>query len=297
MLRQMAGVNQNFGIKYCSFAIVLLSLVMGCATDRFGDGRIAVTHPGALVIDHTCTRIEEIPDYWIDKAKETFVISYGHTSHGSQIASGMRALMAADPRYAFDGYGRAGALRLHEQDLNGDLGNPDRKTWAERTRDFLDHGWGDTNVVIWSWCGQVSNASPEDIQTYLNLMDRLEKDYPDVIFIYMTGHLDGSGVTGNLHLRNEQIRAFCRRNGKVLFDFADIERYDPDGNDFLGLSADDGCNYRVGEQRRNWAAAWCDANPGRCGDYGCAHSHPLNCDLKSRAFWWMMASLAGWARF
>jgi len=26
----------------------------------------------------------------------------------------------------------------------------------------------------------------------------------------------------------------------------------------------------------------------------CAHSHRLNCVLKARAFWWMMARLAGW---
>lgn len=26
----------------------------------------------------------------------------------------------------------------------------------------------------------------------------------------------------------------------------------------------------------------------------CAHSRPLNCNLKGRAFWWMVARLAGW---
>jgi len=60
-------------------------------------------------------------------------------------------------------------------------------------------------------------------------MNDLERDFPDVHFVYMTGHLDGSGLTGNLHLRNEQIRNYCRENKKILYDFADIECYNPDG--------------------------------------------------------------------
>ena len=123
-------------------------------------------------------------------------------------------------------------------------------------------------------------------------MNQLEIDYPDVLFVYMTGHLDGTGETGNLHIRNEQIRNYCISNDKVLFDFADIESHDPDGEYFLDRGADDACNYAAG----NWAIEWCSANPGSdlCATCSCAHSHPLNCNLKARAFWWMMARLAGW---
>ena len=123
-------------------------------------------------------------------------------------------------------------------------------------------------------------------------MAQFESAYPDMRFIYMTGHLDGGGSSGNLHVRNEQIRAYCNANNKILFDFADIERYDPDGNDYLDLGANDNCDYSVG----NWAIEWCDANPDSdlCEDCSCAHSQSLNCNLKARAFWWMMARLAGW---
>jgi hypothetical protein len=111
----------------------------------------------------------------------------------------------------------------------------------------------------------------------------------------MTGHLDGTGVNGNLHVRNEQIRAFCRSNNKILYDFADIESYDPDGNYYLNQNADDGCNYVNQGIRKNWADEWCLANPGECSSYHCAHSRALNCDQKAKAFWWMMARLAGWS--
>jgi hypothetical protein len=123
-------------------------------------------------------------------------------------------------------------------------------------------------------------------------MNALEGDYPDVTFVYMTGHLNGTGETGDLHLRNEQIRDFCVTNNKVLFDFADIESYDPDGTSFLELGADDNCDYSGG----NWATEWCAAHPASdlCLTCSCAHSQPLNCNLKARAFWWMLARLAGW---
>jgi len=125
-------------------------------------------------------------------------------------------------------------------------------------------------------------------------MDQLERDYPQVVFIYMTGHLDGTGEAGNLHARNDQIRAFCRSNNKILYDFADIESYDPDGNEYLTQYADDGCNYEMQGHAKNWADEWCLANPDQCSLYSCAHSNALNCDQKARAFWCMMARLAGW---
>ena len=43
-------------------------------------------------------------------------------------------------------------------------------------------------------------------------MSQLESDYPGVKFVYMTGHLDGSGEVGNLNIRNEQIREYCREH-------------------------------------------------------------------------------------
>ena len=78
----------------------------------------------------------------------------------------------------------------------------------------------------------------------------------------------------------------------MLFDFADIERFNPNGTDFLDLGANDNCDYSGG----NWATEWCSANPGSdlCDLCSCAHSQSLNCNVKARAFWWMMARLAGW---
>jgi hypothetical protein len=158
---------------------------------------------------------------------------------------------------------------------------------------MLDEPGCDRNAVLWSWCGQ-ADTSPENMQIYLDLMSGLIADYPEVTFIYMTGHLNGTGEEGNLHQRNEQIRAHVLATGGVLFDFADIESYDPDGDYFLDLGANDGCYYWIDGVQHNWAIEWCDEHPGECSSCSCAHSQSLNCDMKGRAFWWMMARLAGW---
>ena len=244
----------------------------------------------AIIIDHTCTDLSEIPDEWISQSKDMFNMSYGRTSHGSQIVTGINNIKdSAGSLYWWDHDGTQGGLSLYDKTPSGDLGNPDRTTWAARTRTMLDNSNNDRNVVMWSWCGQV-NGNEAEIQQYLDLMTELEADYPNVIFIYMTGHLNGGGVEGNVNQRNNQIRAHCIANNSVLFDFADIESYDPDGNYFLDRGATDSCNYNGG----NWADEWCAAHPDECASCSCAHSRCLNCQQKGRAFWWMMARIAGW---
>lgn len=254
-----------------------------------------------IIIDHNCTNLDEVPSSWIVDAKSNFRMSYGHTSHGSQIVTGISI--------TFDRYGDLyryqtislfgqsvpdGVFAFRDRYPSGDLGSPNRTNWASATRDLLDHQDCDINLIMWSWCGQAGTASESDMNTYLNLMNALETDYPNVTFVYMTGHLDGSGEEGNLNIRNEQIRNFCKQNNKILFDFADIESYDPDGNYFLDKGANDACYYWVDGTRLNWAEEWCLLNPGECDNCSCAHSHCLNCRQKGQAFWWMMATISGW---
>jgi hypothetical protein len=123
-------------------------------------------------------------------------------------------------------------------------------------------------------------------------MSGLESDYPDVRFVYMTGHTDGSGLEGNLHIRNQQIRNYCAANDKILYDFEDIESYDPDGSYFGDKYVTDSCEYDGG----NWAIEWQDSHQEGVDWYDCssAHSQPLNANRKAYAAWWLWARLAGW---
>ena len=188
---------------------------------------VLFTDADAIIADHTIVNrvmYDLVPDSAINHSKETLHIAYGHTSHGSQIITGMSDLPAFKEGkggsvglYDWNEGGIGGALDIDDGFVTGDLGNPDRTTWASLTEGYLDNAANsDVNVVMWSWCGQASSATEEDINTYTSLMNDLENDYPEIKFIYMTGHVDGSGLEGNLHIRNEQIREYCQTNGKIL---------------------------------------------------------------------------------
>jgi hypothetical protein len=271
----------------------------------------------AIIIDHNCTDITQIPETWITQAKSLLHIGYGHTSHGSQLTDGMTGLVTfanagglglSLPQniFAWNNGGTGGALDLRDNAWGwGDVGTYPQ--WEDRTRGYLGDpdpttGRGttqaDINVVIWSWCGQVDDKYVAGTleSEYLTPMSQLEADYPGITFVYMTGHVDHWDDANN-KAANQVIRDFCTANDKVLYDFADIESYDPDGT-FYEFPHDN-CDYyesATGDLLGNWATEWQDAHTEGVDWYSCtsAHSQPLNANLKAYAAWWLWARLAGW---
>ena len=279
----------------------------GCAADR--------------VIDHSDTDLAAIPADAIDTAQQQLHIAYQHTSHGSQLITGMNALEAFPDfgdRYAWDDSGQtAGALDLDDYGIPGcaDLSQGDwvddngDTPWVVATRELLDNPDNEhINAVVWSWC----SIDGHDAQRYVDNMEKLVAEYPQVIFVFMTGHAQGQGedmTEDSVHYNNQLIRQHCADHHRWLFDFADIEAYDPDGNYYWDQNMWDNLDYDGG----NWALEWCAANPdaeltrlttgagvdGYDGCQGCAHSSSpqqanLNCVLKGRAAWHLWARLAGW---
>lgn len=263
-----------------------------------------------IIINHTSTNITSLTETEIVAAKQTLHIAYGHTSHGSQLTDGMTGLVTfannggkgmthTTDIFRWNNGGTNGALDLNDGAMGGDVGYYPQ--WVNNTTNYLGvadpiTGMGtnhtDVNVIMWSWCGQAAGYSEADMTNkYLVPMTQLEETYPNVKFIYMTCHLDGTGVSGNLNQRNEQIRNYCIANKKILYDFADIESYNPDGiTNYMLLRANDNCDYDSdgnGSRDKNWALDWQNSHTQNVDWYYCyaAHSQSLNGNQKAYAAW------------
>ena len=115
-------------------------------------------------------------------------------------------------------------------------------------------------------------------------MSVLEGEYPDVIFVYMTGNAQAGSADGyNRYLRNDQIRAFCSDNNKALYDFADLDSwwYNPATEEWEHATYDySGTDVPIEHPQFNGSQA--------------GHTTYESCEQKGRALWWMIARIAGW---
>ena len=315
---------------------------------------------GSNIIDHHCTDLSRIPVEWIHAAKANLHIGYQHASHGRQPIEGMKnldAFMGGTGLYDFstdgidrgpdvldiaDGYDHPGSWWY--AGVPGADRITDRDDWVTLTRAFLDDPENaDVNVIMWSWCNIVyyeNDSTPiaYDVSLYLERMETLIGEYgpggrkirsgertTPVTFVFMTGHTN-PGADGRNPLTffaNKIIREHCIEHNRILYDFYDIECYNPDGEYFGDGEANrvdygdyqEGCRghgiHNLGDNtsyatdscsvwsnRGNWGVEW--QNQNREGvdyfDAYCPHCQeaPVLANLKAYAMWWLMAVLAGW---
>jgi hypothetical protein len=258
--------------KYWQFFLVIMMMVLFTGA-IFAQG---------IIIDHTCTDITKIPDTWISKVKSMLKVHYAHTSHGEQITVGLERLSNSNSKYHYypDNCNMPQTTQYLSL-MDGQYYDYYCETYVTPdlywegsyglniTRSVLNSF--DVNVSLWMWCTQLDEYSQSQTQTYLNTMAQLEAEYPDITFVYMTGNAQSENQ--NRVDRNNQIRNYCRNNNKFLFDFGDLDCWY------------NGQQYTVGGIPME--------HPHYHGDQA-GHTTFESCENKAKAFWWLLARIAGW---
>jgi len=257
-----------------------------------------------IIIDHSCIDVSTIPSNIIDSIKQNKRFQWCGQSHSHQVPSGMKLLEQDYPYLdvtvgdGTNGTSSSGGwlpdpngtfcMMDGLQLFNNNCGNcclsifpheywngPNHIINFERT--FVNCFPG-INVSGFVWCGEPSDYPAEYFQAYLDTMEAHEVAYPDIQFIYSTGHAQFNGVDGyNRFLRNNQIRQYCIDNDKLLFDFGDLDCW---SNGEFSYYIYNG-----------------DTIPVQHPDYNgntYHHTNALSCKNKACAVWYMMARIIGW---
>jgi hypothetical protein len=308
-----------------------------------------------FIIDHNHTDISQIPDQWIDAAKQNLKIRYFRRSHGSQLdTGGMNAIRSYSPeyasKYAYSRTGGNGTLMLSvpspwlslDSDSNSDPEIFTQINWVDSSRQYLDNpDNANINVMMWAWSSGFYLCDPNN---YVAGMETLISEYGSngtkiqsgertvpVTFVFQTACSNRSSDRNPIiYAGNMIVRDHCIENNRILYDFSDLESWDPDGNYYGDGNPDgsytnerrlnddvaylsDSTDVSVYNGFGNWGIEWRARNPGseltRMSDNDmcvlCYHSmgtfegetkddSRLHCVLKGMAAWWLWARLAGW---
>lgn len=209
-----------------------------------------------FVVDHTATALASIPDGALAPAANLRLL-LRHASVGENINAGLDDLRDHDAKYDRSRW------------VFENRGNPG---WQAKVDDLVSQAAARASsfdVLTMKFCYIDTDAS---FTYYRDKMLQLETGHPAKRFVWWTMPITTSG-DADRQAFNDQVRAYARANGKVLFDIADIEAHDA-----AGQKRTDG----------GYEAMW---------DEWSSDGGHLSSDGARRvasAWWWLMARLGGW---
>ncbi len=238
----------------------------------------------SIIITHTMVDAAKIPQARLDDARKLDIF-FAHRSVGNNIIDGLADLQTQDSnRYtltiavAAASWFETNNGLLHQ--LIGINGQPYTKINGFDT--LVRGGYSRANVAMMKFCP--SDTLPFGVvpaadiwAAYRNAMTALAQAYPNVTFVWWTMPLaTAADDRGNSEKQifNRLVRDYCRLNNCVLFDIADIESHDPQGNAVVSAAG--------------YEAMW-----NGFSDDG-AHLNVVGRQRVAAAFWWLLARLVGW---
>ena len=211
----------------------------------------------AIVADHAATTLASIPDAALAPAANLRLL-LRHASVGGNIDSGLDALQSQNAKYDRSRW------------VFESRGNPG---WQAKVDDLVAQAAaraGSFDVLTMKLCYIDSGAS---FTYYRDKMLQLETGYPAKRFVWWTMPIETSANSARQSF-NDQVRAFARANGRVLFDIADVEAHNAAG------------------QKRTDASGRELLWPEWTSDGG--HLNSAGAQRVASAWWWLMARLGGW---
>jgi hypothetical protein len=159
---------------------------------------------------------------------------FAHASVGENILEGLAELHKADPNTypirAIPTEGNCPTTTEPGVIYEHNRGNPSWRAKFDGFHSAVSKEWHSplVNVAVNKLCYIDQHAS---LRYYLNSMTSLEAACPQTVLVFTTIPLtvaeDGDNYLRNAF--NTRLREWCRANGRILFDLADLEAHDPDG--------------------------------------------------------------------
>lgn len=240
-----------------------------------GRGQSPMPTPDGIVVDHNAVDADKIPQQWLNQVRNLDVF-FAHKSIGDDILEQVNwwhtltIANGTNPSW-FDSHD--GILET----MNfGGYADP-----LDKIADFdllVRGGLHQADIAMMKLCTSDSQKwSGVDAEViwdeYRGMMEDLQADYPDTVFVFWTFPLANSHPYWDLEQKqifNNAARAHCAATGAPLFDLADIVS---DG----GLCSHSGYE------------AACSEYMGTGGHFNTDGSRRL-----AGALWWLLSRTAGW---
>jgi len=322
----------NCKIIYISIIALIMSF-SGCEKDNNNNTGGGGTNYGTAIASYqvaTDNFLRNIPQEYINQARNTLHIAYQHTSHGTHVSYGLYGLpdfkdgddvlfgiTENDPiENKLDFRDCAMEIYAAPDEDAADLSR-NETAFIQATRNYLDDpDNSDINVVMWSWC----DITGHDVSgNYISGMQTLINEYGTggskigtgegqravpITFIFMTGHANANSNLGegNPKEQADTIINYCNKYGYFCLDYYGIDTHDMNGN-YWEDTGDDGNSGLYGG---NFYQDWQDAHvlgqgyyenktsPGGTATYGAHNSQHITANRKAYAMWYILARIVGW---